>query len=283
MQYNKTRYDDFDNLIYKIFKFTNAYDRKSIKHIISSTRNVDLATSLSKISNIILKYSSTLKRDEHRQDFIANKLISYITKANPDLLHKDMMVTDIGGGNGDVISNICEYVKGEPSHFMCVETENEWVESYSHTNTNISYTFWNNKHLDIPDASCDIVLCMVSLHHMTHETIQNALSEIHRILKKDGLLFIKEHNNDSQYTEQIIEWEHHLYHILDCAYNNTAVNPDEYLHKSIHNFQSKTQWNAFLHEAQFDLIDTTNRFLDGPLQKDAKNPTNLYWCTYQKK
>jgi len=279
-----SRYDTLDNLIYKIFKFTNNYDRILIKKIISDTpaNNVNkLKSSISKISNIILKYSSYIKRDEHRQDFITSKLVSFLQNIRPDIVNENLSVADIGGGNGDVISGMNNLLCGKREHFVCVETATDWVETYSHNHDNIIYKFWDNNVIEIPSNSCDVVMCMVSLHHMNETALVNTINEIKRILKKNGVILVKEHDADSANVYKLIDWEHHLYHILDCAYVNKSVNVNEYIHKMVHNFHSKYYWfNVF---KDFQLVARTNRFLDGVyVENDPKNPTNLYWLVAQK-
>lgn len=282
------RYDSLDNLIHKIYKFVSLYSKTSIKDIIVKTptnNEVILKTNINNISIIILKYiqSLRLKKDIHRQDFITDKIIQYIQRIKPELIDSNLVVADIGGGNGDVISGINNRVNGHKDNFICVETQTDWVEDYPRDNENILYKFWNNNVIDIDDNSCDVVLCMVSLHHMTPETIRNTFEEIKRILKNDGLLLIKEHDTNCRKTQTLIEWEHHLYHILDCAYNNILTNADEYISKSINNFNSKVYWQSILEEHGFKLRHRTNRFLDGEfIENDSRNPTNLYWDLYSK-
>lgn len=283
-----SKYDSLDNLIYKIFKFTNEHDRTSIKRFIADTpaNNVNkLKSNLSKISNIILKYcqKQPLKRDEHRQDFITCKILNFLNGMRPEIINNDLCIADIGGGNGDVLSLINNLVSGNRDNFICVETATDWVETYSHNNNNIVYKFWDNNVIDIPDDSCDVVMCMVSLHHMDENTVNNTLKEMKRILKKEGLVLIKEHDSDNLNTHKLIDWEHHLYHILDCAYENKSVNPDEYINKLVHNFHSKHFWCRMFQENEFRFVTRTNRFLDGAyVENDPKNPTKLYWDVYSK-
>lgn len=282
-----SKYDSLDNLIHKIYKFLKMNDQKFIKQLILKNKPETLKETLTKISEIILNSVNALnlKRDENRQDFIVDKMMDYLKNNYPDILNSEISVVDIGGGNGNVISTINTKVNGNKNNFVCVETKNEWVESYPCDNDNILYKYWNNDVIDIPNESCNLVLCMVSLHHMKGETINNVINEIKRILKNGGILMIKEHDAETITTYNLIEWEHHLYHILDCAYNKKMVDADEYMKHSINNFNDKSYWHIMLEKTHgFELKDRTNRFLDGPYKnRDYKNPTNLYWEIYEKK
>jgi ubiquinone/menaquinone biosynthesis C-methylase UbiE len=283
---NAYRFDPLDNLIHKIYKFLSNSDKSELKNMIYRTikNNELLESNMNKIYNVILKYVKQLKlkRDENRQDFIVSKIMSFIQSMQPNILNNTLTVADIGGGNGNVLSGINDILKGDKTQFICVETK-DWIEHYKYDNPNITYAFWNNNTIDIADESCDVVFCMVSLHHMSDETIAHSLNEIRRILKKGGLLLMKEHDCNSAKTNEMILWEHHLYHLLDCAYDNRPFDYDNYYNNSIYNFKSKRGWRVLLEEGQFQYKCSKNRFLDGDyVDNDKKNASNLYWDVYEK-
>jgi len=299
-QTNKMEHS-FEILIHKIYKFLSFNDKKYIKRLIMDAKTKSNANTMNKISSIILSnlVKKNIKRNEYRQEFIIDKIINAIKMltTNPNIV-----IADIGGGNGDVLSGIKsafdivlskekdDFVLSKDDfvlskdNFICVETKTNWVETYPFDNTNITYEFWNETEAtNIKDESCDLVLCMCSLHHMMDNTLYNVIGEIKRILKKDGLLFIKEHDTQSIHDTNIINWEHHLYHIMDCAYNGNLINVDEYTKNSIHNFKSRNYYQELFKMNGFTLKYETNRFLDLDLDLenvkniDEKNITKLYW------
>ncbi len=283
---NYSRFDSLDNLIHKIYKFASNNEKGTIKSLIlnkSATTN-DLKTSMNKISTIAPKYVKQLKlkKDENRQDFIVSKILSFIRLNEPSILNDSLTAVDIGGGNGNVLSSINNVINADKKQFICVESK-DWIENYKYDNSNITYTFWNNNTIDILDESCDLVFCMVSLHHMTNETLTTVLNEINRILKKGGILMMKEHDCNSIGIHKMIMWEHHLYHLLDCAYDNHNFDFDMYYVNSIYNFKSKKEWQSLMETHNFNHICSKNRFLDGDYSNsDPKNATNLYWDIYKK-
>lgn len=270
-----------DVLIKKIFKFLNKTHHDEIKNIILNTNLADvvqLPKSINSISDYVIKYS--VQQKEGRQDYIVSKIIKFLKTHNN--LDENFKMLDIGGGNGNVLSAINQVIKGKKENFICLESDS-WVEEYKFSNKNITYKFWDNCYIDIPDNTCDVIMCMVSLHHMTDDIIDNILTEIHRILKPNGLLLIKEHNMTS-ISYKLIEWEHHLYHILDCTYNNQKPNANEYLEKSVHNFHNYKYWEHLITDkCKMKLYYRANRFLDDIYnENDPKNPSNLYWDVYIK-
>ena len=269
-----------DILINKIFRFMTTRDQKYVKDIINMTKSeVGLKANLEKISRLVLNYSN-LKRDETRQYFIVSKIMNFL---DSQIVNEQSTIVDIGGGNGNVLSGLKLNLGGAKEQYICVETTSDWVESYEFDKTSCTYVFWDNNSIDVPNESCDLVLCMVSLHHMSDEIISNTLCEIYRILKPTGLLMIKEHDTNNTDANALIHWEHHLYHILDCAYNKEHIQVDSYLQQTIHNFKSKESWKEIIEYREFVFYQRTNRFLEETyIENDIKNPSNLYWDIYTK-
>lgn len=290
-QYSKNytnSYDKMDTLINKIFRFLPSNDKTRIKYIINATQKNDYEKA-NAISNFVTKYVSKygIKQNENRQEFIIGKLKSYLDTNCPELLHDYCSIVDMGGGNGDVLSGLRNSIPNKNNEdFICIESLSDWNETYKFDNTNITYNFWHTNDetstIDLPNNSVDIVLCMVSLHHMTDNTISNVLSNIHSALKPNGRVLIKEHNRTNESINYIL-WEHLLYHIMDCAYNNKTIDAQHYFESVIYNFKSKEQWNNAFKAFGFELEDIKNRFLDGNYILDNKNPTELYWAIYKKK
>lgn len=270
--------DKLDILIDKICRFMTTNTKKQIKGLIKKN-NYDEISKLISADAALLK----LKPDETRQDFITSKIFNYLT--DEGLIHDDFRIVDIGGGNGNVLSGLYKSIKeSNKDNFICVETLTDWNETYAFDNRDLTYKFWDNDMIDIEDRSVDVVMCMVSLHHMNDDTLQHVFTNIRRILRKNGILMIKEHDCSSKEVLELILWEHHLYHMLDCAYKNERINTEEYLATSINNFKSKLDWHTLLSEYNMTLVDRKNRFLEGNYvsNKDRKNVTELYWDIYRK-
>jgi len=276
----------FDNLICKILRFMPQTEQKKIKNIIIYN-NLSIRDKLLNISQFMTNYviKNGINKDENRQDFIIGKIHTYLTKKYPHLIQSNCNIIDIGGGNGNVLSGLKDKINGiygTNYNFICVETLTDWGEHYEFNNTNIQYKFFGTDfNFELPDNSIDIIMCMVSLHHMTNETISSIMQHIHRILKPNGIVLIKEHDatkDDLKY----IYWEHHLYHLLDCAFEWETIDIDHYFNNFIYNFKSKEQWTNCFNQFGFELVEIKNRFLEGHYHFDPKVPTNLYWAVYKK-
>ena len=268
--------DKLDTLINKICRFMTTKAKKQIKGLIK-TNNYKQISQLITDDVVFLN----IKPDETRQDFITSKILNYLSNSN--VIHENFRIVDIGGGNGNILSGLYKTIKeSTKDNFICVETLTDWNESYAFDNNHLTYKFWDNNTIDIEDKSIDVVMCMVSLHHMNNETLTHVFANISRILKKDGLLMIKEHDCRSREVNELILWEHHLYHMLDCAYNHEMIHLESYLTSNIYNFKPKIDWQILLTTHGMKLIDRKNRFLDGLFVQDNKNVTELYWDIYTK-
>lgn len=202
-------------------------------------------------------------------------------------LTNNTRIVDIGGGNGDALhelNTILEKnkVKLPKESLVCVETKTDWGEQYAFDHKDISYVFWNNNSFDVKTGTADIIFCMVSLHHMNDKTLKNTLSEINRVLKPGGYLLIKEHDANTE-SLPYIEWEHHLYHILDAGYEHKVINAAEYLQHSIDNFKPKEEWKRLITDEGLTFVDRKDRLLTGEFVSDADNASNMYWDAYIKK
>jgi len=294
------------SVVYKIFKFLDDRDKTQITRIIGADisdmadegASAGLAEKLSQIYQIVrpVVIFRKISVDEDRQEFITGKLQDYLGLGDR-VLPGDSARTrflDIGGGNGNILSGLQTRLGGRVEDYICLENRGGWQEDYKYSNGNIRYLFWDNQDFaGITDGSVDIVFCMVSLHHMTDDTINSAISEIRRVLRPGGRLLIKEHNATTENLRYIL-WEHHLYHLLDVAMSNgvgpgvgdgVSVEPvpdwTDYCAGSVNNFKSAEQWQNLITGAGFVFVARTNRFLDGPFMEDTRNPSALYWDEYR--
>lgn len=283
-------HDKLDILIRKIFKFTSFKDKQKIKKLMIETTSKNNIYEISQLASTAYKYNYDMNifKGENRQDFIIEKIYNYMKELDfmkeiDPLISCQTRIADIGGGNGNILLGLNTKLKGLKENFICVETKTDWVEKYKFDNSSISYVFWDNNTIDIPDNSCHIVICMVSLHHMNDLTLDSVISQINRILVSNGILLIKEHDASDLNSCYLIEWEHYLYHILDCIHNNTDINLESYDANNILNMKSKECWQSLLERNNFNHIQRKNRFLDDEyVENDTKNPTNLYWDVFKK-
>ena len=267
----------FDILINKILKIPPD-KKKEISRMITNTRSYSIKKFLN-ISNLFHSENAiNFKPDRH---FISYKISRYLLK---NCFRKNMKIADIGGGNGDVIKIIGENLNLPRDNLYCVENNsNSWAESYPFSNGNhIQYIFWDNVTIpNITPQSLDVVLIMVTLHHMPNDIIQNLFNNLKQLAKPNSLLLLKEHDCKTSDDLYIINWEHHLYYIINSPLLNEN-NVMKYKETYVDNYKTKSYYDNLLYKNGYvDIIEFT-RLFDKNLHSDKTNSTNLYWKVYKK-
>ena len=267
----------FDILINKILKI-KIDKKKAIAIMLTLTRSYSIKKFLF-ISNAF--HSEDLIHFKSDRHFISYKISKYLLKT---CFRKNMKIADIGGGNGDVIKIIGENLNLSKENLYCVENNsNSWTESYPFSNgKHIQYIFWDN--ITIPNIkphSLDVVLIMVTLHHMTNDIIQNLFNNLNQLAKPNSLLILKEHDCKTSDDLYLINWEHHLYYIV----NSHLLNQNDvikYKQSYVDNYKTKSYYDNLLYKNGYvDIVEFT-RLFDKNLHLDKNNATNLYWKVYKK-
>ena len=263
-------------LLEKLLKDEYTKNITKIKNIILHTTDSveDIVESILNISNII---TNTKYHTNKNHNWISNKLIEIFIKFN---YNSDINIVDIGGGEGNILNFIGKSYNVSNNNLYIVEQQLDWAEKYQFNN-NLNYLFWDNLTINIKDNTIDIILIIVSLHHMTDQTINNLMLNIDRILKPNGLIIIKEHNCIHKDDIKIINWEHHLYHIL-ASKNLNEDNIKKYLENFTNNYKSMEEYNNIFAKYNFKNILNLNRAFTKYTNTDHLNATNLYWALYKK-
>lgn len=265
------------SLVYKLFKHEK--NNKNYTYLIKQLNNLILQsknniTTILNINKLLIENNINKITENRFHEWISNNIIDLIKKYKFD---NNIKILDIGGGEGNILNHISINYNIPFCNLYCLE-QKEWCEKYQFKNK-INYIFWDNINIDI-NYNIDIVLIMVALHHMTDETINNLLLNIKRILKKDGLIIIKEHDCNNDNIKNIVDWEHHLYHII-MNNNIDEENINNYLNNSIINYKSYYQIDEIFQNYGFTNELKLDREFKKFIKFDDNNPTNLYWNIYK--
>lgn len=80
--------------------------------------------------------------------------------------------------------------------------------------SNIHFTVYDGKNIPYKNESFHIILIACVLHHVPHAQHEKILSECSRVLKKNGILYVFEHNPWNPVTRKIVN---------DCVFDKDAV------------------------------------------------------------
>lgn len=211
-----------------------------------------------------LEKISPLIKVTHSSDksFIASRIAKYINT------YQFNNVCDFGGGNGEFLEALDKSLKIKEFEKVCIESNTEWYEPYKFDKEGIRYELWDSK--NELKLNYDIVFAISVLHHLDNQEKHKFFSSI----AKGTLLIIKEHDVRTSIDTDVINWEHHLYHL------SKSSDIASYLKAYKTNFISKSKLIEELKMYDFDIVDEFGRLFDKSI--DAKNPSCLYWLVVRK-
>lgn len=100
----------------------------------------------------------------------------------------------------------------------------------------------------IKDESLDLVTCYIGLHHCPPNDLDSYLASIHRVLSKDGLFILRDHNADSEMMNTFVS----LVHTVFNAGLGVSWEEDR---REKRFFNSLSHWIEELKRSGFELID----------------------------
>lgn len=127
-----------------------------------------------------------------------------------------------------------------------------------------NYVKSNGMHYTFADNSFDLITCYVSIHHM--ENLAIFFSEINRMLKPDGVLFVREHNAN---THSIYPYLNFV-HLVDDVFRNGEL-------KEFKNFYATYMSREDLKEIlrRIGLIE-----INYGAYEASSNPQRLYFASF---
>jgi 2-polyprenyl-3-methyl-5-hydroxy-6-metoxy-1,4-benzoquinol methylase len=122
-------------------------------------------------------------------------------------------IMDFGGNVGNGAYTLGrEILKLPKEKVLCVDID-EWAGESWKPRGDITWIHTNNLE-KIPSNSIDVITCFHVLHHIPDNLYKTILSNLYRILSKNGVMCIYEHNASSKEWSYIIELEHMLYDVV---------------------------------------------------------------------
>lgn len=146
------------------------------------------------------KPAKTYISSEYKMAKIADKIKKYSSSSKPKIL-------DVGTGNGKKIKMIKSMIncKIYGADLKC------WGPYCKNKKFNFPFKYIEQKPYKIPykDNMFDCITLILTLHHS--DNIIETINECKRILKKDGIIVIVEHDIWDDYDNMIIDIQHRIY------------------------------------------------------------------------
>ena len=122
--------------------------------------------------------------------------------------------------------------------YNCLNIEN-WNDSgYGSKRDTCNFKIYDGEHIPYRDDSFGVVIIFQTLHHVEFN-IDLYVADIQRIIRKGGILIIREHNCEDPYFNKLIDIEHGLYGVV------RDDNP-KYFDKYYGEYRSEKQWDEII-------------------------------------
>ena len=104
-----------------------------------------------------------------------------------EYVENDVKILDLGCGNGRVY----ELLKEKKIDYLGIDNSSGLIEKARANHSNANFEFADMVDLDLPDNSFDIIFSIASFHHIPGKKLRiQAIKEMHRVLKSDGILIL---------------------------------------------------------------------------------------------
>jgi ubiquinone/menaquinone biosynthesis C-methylase UbiE len=225
------------------------------------------------IYNSLREYANTDTYEEGRSQSRVKHINFLFSNNNFKNLreNRNFKYLDIGGGDGSISYAIGNYMKLNKENIVSADVQ-DWFNIDSKKNKDITYiTINENGRLPFSDQQFSVITAFQVFHHI--EDINDRLQELSRIIKRGGLLVIREHDVNNECTRMIIDIEHSLHEMTTKpTSNNTFLKEYNAYYKSAHD------WTVKIESFGFKYI----RDADYKWDMRIKNPTRTYYAMYER-
>ena len=255
--------DDFERLISLIAEKRNTQDKKNIFKMLNVEEKPDIYF-YNLIGNLPNKKIKTKILSIGR--FIYLKLLPLIYQLNLKIEN----YLDIGCGDGFRTKQIGKLIRAQKIVGVDIP---EWFP-YNHKNMkNMKYIEINEKKpINLPENSFDLITCIHTLHHW--KDIKIRINDIKKLLRKNGLFVLVEHDALTKNDHMLIDIEHGIYEV---AINQNLMFYDQYYAKYFNFIELKMMFE----KEGFELISQS--YFDGGSIKQKIKPTRTLVMIFRKK
>ena len=154
-----------------------------------------------------------------KREFAFNYIKEHLNKFFK--VRKTTKYLDIGCGDG---SKTLTFAKIFNINHIYGTDINTWGPYFENKKFNFNFKLIENDKLNYDSNSFNIITCFVTLHHV--KNLDKIIEEIYRILKKNGILIIIEHDILNYLDQLIVDIEHLFFSYFYDNNENYINNPD---------------------------------------------------------
>jgi len=102
---------------------------------------------------------------------------------------------------------------------------------------------------DIPSNSVELVICYIGLHHASPDKLDTFIKSLHRVLKKEGILILRDHDASNEYMIKFASLIHTVFNLgLNETYATDKQEPRFF--NSLSHWENKLKLAGFSHNGQ---------------------------------
>jgi ubiquinone/menaquinone biosynthesis C-methylase UbiE len=120
-------------------------------------------------------------------------------------INREIKILDLGCGIGKLERYILRFFKKARVFGIDVSKKSIELAKSSLKNDNLSFFIYDGKRIPFKDSYFDAVILSCVLHHIKPRERDSILKELKRVVKKEGFLFIFEHNPLNPLTRYVVK------------------------------------------------------------------------------
>ena len=210
----------------------------------------------------------SIARKERSTTHKSRDIFSYIqtymnSKVPPVVVRKYL---DIGCSDGLLTVKIGKLLKLKPDQIYGIDIP-EFASEPIKPIKGFQFTQYSANDVKLPfgDNTFDLITMLQVLHHVKNP--YEMLMEIKRILKPNGILFLREHDRNSKQMDMLIHLQHLFYSQI-----THKVDYDTYMNTKFERYFSKKSFESLMNGIGFTKIMDESA--------GVKNPTNIYYIMF---
>jgi len=181
---------------------------------------------------------------------------------------------DIGSNNGLITGQIGKSLGLNKESIHGIDI-GDFYGTLTNLAQNVTYKTYNGYNIPYEDDAFDLITAFQVLHHVSK--LEELMTDIKRVLRKGGYLFIREHDLIDEQHRVIIDMEHVIYDIGDKGKFDEG-----FLRKYYAKYLRKDEWESLLGKYGFIKVNVNNKHVNRIKNKLlTNNPTKYYYELFQ--
>lgn len=261
------------NLVQLLGKFTNNLPKNTIKEMYNMIKNKSSDAEI--VNYISSKSSPRQKAMLSTKRAIKNAKIwySFLDSSNVDFKNTERYL-DIGSNDGLITLEFGKKLGLTKENIYGIDIKSFTFQEIKPVE-NITFTYYDGCNIPFDDNYFDLITCSMVLHHV--KCLDMLVSEISRVLERNGILLVKEHNADSTEMQWLIFLEHLFYDVLEYG-----VSYDDFFVTYYQKLFSKNELISLLQQYGLKIVKMSDEDINFTKKYQYFNPTNSYFAIFTK-